>query len=92
MAGERAVGRWRPNFLAVLYSHGKIAIVEMCLPSDIRLERLDAAYQGKLAVYGPLLTALSYYTESEWTEEILPWIVGARELIKKRNMSQCVMQ
>jgi len=81
-----AVGRWRPDFLAVSYSRNKIAIVDVCRPSDVRLERLDAAYQGKLAVYGPLLTALSFYIESGWTLQILPWVVGARGLIKKRNM------
>jgi len=85
-AGETAVGRWRPDFLAVSYSLSKIAIVEVCRPSDVRLERLEAAYQGKLAVYGPLLTALSFYTESGWTVQILPWVVGARGLIQKRHM------
>ena len=86
LAGEMAVGRWRPDFLAVSYSRSKIAIVDVCRPSDVRLERLDAAYQGKLAVYGPLLIALGFYIESGWTLQILPWVVGARGLIKKRNM------
>jgi len=86
VTGETAVGRWRPDFLAVSYSLSKIAIVEVCRPSDVHLERLDAAYQGKLTVYGPLLTALSFYTESGWTVQILPWVVGARGLIKKRHM------
>ncbi len=58
----------------------------MCEPSDVRLERLGTAYQHKLAVYRPLLTALSFYTVSGWTVQILPWVVGARGLIKKRNM------
>ena len=82
----RAVGRWRPDFLAVSYSRSKIAIVEVCRHSDVHLERLDAAYQGKLAVYGPLLTALSFYSQSGWTVQILPRVVGARGLIKKSNM------
>ena len=46
LAGEMAVGRWRPDFLAVSYSRSKFAIVDVCRPSDVRLERLDAAYQG----------------------------------------------
>jgi hypothetical protein len=88
VTGETAVGRWRPDFLAISYSRSKIAIVEVCRPSqaDVHLERLDAAYQGKLAVYGSLLTALSFYTEIGWTVQILPWVVGARGLIKKRHM------
>ena len=51
LAGEMAVGRWRPDFITVSYSCSKIAIVEVtvCRPSDVCLERLDAAYQGKLA-------------------------------------------
>jgi len=83
---QLAGGARRPDFLAVSYSRSKIAIVDVCRPSDVRLERLDAAYQGKLAVYGPLLIALGFYIESGWTLQILPWVVGARGLIKKRNM------
>jgi hypothetical protein len=86
VAGEMATGRWRPDFLAVSYSRSKIAIVEVCRPSDVRLERLDAAHQGKLAVYAPLLTALGFYIESGWAVQILPWVIGARGLIKKRNL------
>ena len=85
-AGDMAVGRWRPDFIAVSESRKKIAIVELCPPSDVWLERLEAAYQGKLAVYAPLLTALSSYTESGWAIQILLWVVGARGLIQTSNM------
>ena len=64
--------------------------MELCRPSDVWLERLEAAYQGKLAVYAPLLTALSSYTESGWTIQILPWVVGARGLIQTSNMSNAL--
>ncbi len=47
------------------------------------MDRLDAAYRGKLAIYAPLITALSYYTESGWQVQILPWVVGARGLVQK---------
>ena len=50
VAGDMAVGRWRPDFRVVSESRQKIAIVELCRSSDVRLERLEAAYQGKLAV------------------------------------------
>ena len=60
--------------------------MELCRPSDTWLERLEAAYQGKLAVYAPLLTALSSYTEGGWTIQILPWVVGARGLIQTSHM------
>jgi len=86
VAGDMAVGRWRPDFIAISESRKKIAIVELCRPSDVWLERLEAAYQGKLAVYAPLLTALSSYTESGWAIQILPWVVGARGLIQTSNM------
>ena len=85
-AGDMALGRWRPDLLAVSYSRHKIAILELCRPSDVRLERLDAAYQGKLAVYEPLRTALGFYTDSGWAVQTLPWVVGARGLIQKHNM------
>jgi hypothetical protein len=85
-AGDMAVGKWRPDFIAISESRKKIAILELCRPSDVRLERLEAAFQGKLAVYAPLLTALSSYTENGWTVQVLPWVVGARGLIQTCNM------
>ena len=57
--------------------------MELCRTSDARVERLEAAYQGKLAIYEPLLTALGYYTESGWKVQILQWVVGARGLVQK---------
>ena len=86
VAGDMAGGRWRPDLLVVSESRQKIAIVELCRPSDVRLERFEATFQGKLAIYAPLLMALSSYTESGWTVQVLPWVVGARGLIQTRNM------
>ena len=53
-AGDMAGGRWRPDFIAVSESRKKIAMEELCRPSDVWLERFEAAYQGKLAVYAPV--------------------------------------
>jgi len=72
----------------VLISHSrhKIAILEVCRPSDVRLARLREAYQEKLTTYEPLRTALSTYTDYGWEVRTLPWVVGARGLIQNQHM------
>ena len=65
-AGTMSLRRWQPDLLAISYPRHKIAIVELCRPPDVQLERLQAAYQQKLATYTPLLTALEFYTKARW--------------------------
>ena len=66
-----SLGRWQPDLVLISRSLHKIAILEFCRPSDVRLARLHAAYQGKLTTYEPLRTALSGYTEKGWDVQIL---------------------
>ena len=81
-----SLGNWRPDFVVVSHSRRKIAILELCRPSDVRLERLQAAYQGKLDTYRPLLTALRTHIDDGWNVQILPWVVGARGLIQRNSL------
>ena len=88
--GSMALGRWRPDFVLVSDLHHRIAILELCRPSDVRIERLLEAYKGKLTTYEPLLTALGHYIDRGWDIQILPWVVGARGLIQTQHMGRAL--
>jgi len=51
-AGSMSLGNWRPDFLVVSHWHSrrKLAILELCRPSDVCLGRLQAAYLGMLDI------------------------------------------
>jgi len=85
-SGSMSLGNWRPDFVAVSRARRKIAILDVCRPSDSRLARLSAAYQDKVRTYQPLLAALGQYSDNGWTVQILPWVVGARGLIQQRTL------
>lgn len=80
-ADSMSLHRWQPDLVVISYSRHKIAIVDVCRPSDIRLERLQTAFQQKLSTYAPLIAALNFYTQAGWDVQILPWVVGARGMI-----------
>ena len=84
--GTMALGRWRPDFLVVSFARRKVAILELCRPSDVSTDMLQNAYNRKLEIYGPLREALKYYLDSGWAVQILPWVVGARGLIQECNL------
>jgi hypothetical protein len=82
----------------------KLQLLNLFQPSDVQLERLQAAYQQKLATYTPLLTALEFNTKAGWDIQILPWVVGARGMVQtdqlhralqfldiSRNKSSCII-
>ena len=81
-AGEMSLGRWQPDFLIVSYARKTIAILDVIRPSDIRRERLCQAHQEKLTTYAPLCRALRINSECNWEIRILPWVVGARGLVR----------
>ena len=43
---------------------------------------LQEAHSRKTQSYGPLITALQAYVDSGWKVEILPWMVGARGMVR----------
>ena len=88
--GSMSLGRWQPDLMLISHSRCKIAILELCRPSDVRLARLQEAYQGKLTTYEPLRTALHSYTQDGWDVRILPWVVGARGLIQAQHMGNAL--
>lgn len=86
LAGLMSLCRWQPDFVVISYTCHKIAILDLSRPSDVWLERIQAAHQAKLDTYQPLCRALCDYTNSGWDVRVLPWIVGARGLVRKRDL------
>ena len=43
---------------------------------------LQEAHSRKIQPYSPLITALQAYVDSAWNVEILPWMVGARGMVR----------
>ena len=85
-AGRMSLSRWQPDLVAVSFKAKKIAILEVCRPSDTSPGQLQAAYERKMNLYGPLVEALGHYNDSGWSVKILPWVVGARGMVQERAM------
>ena len=81
--GQMSLGRWQPDIVCISFAKKKIAIgPEVSLPSDSRMAALQEAHSRKTQSYGPLITALQTYVDSGWKVEILPWMVGARGMVR----------
>jgi hypothetical protein len=74
-------GRRQPDWVLVSQHHKRIAVVDLCRPSDVHPAQLLAAAMRKQQTYLPLLDALSYYSEQGWTIHVFPWVVGIRGMI-----------
>ena len=61
--------------------HKRIAIVDLCRPSDVHPDQLRAAAMRKQQAYLPLQEALSFYSDQGWTIHVFPWVVGIRGMI-----------
>ena len=89
--GYTSLGRWQPDIFGVSFAKKKIAIgPEVTLPSDTRLTALTDAFDRKHQTYTPLITALQDYVDSGWTVRILPWVVGARGMIKRSHLTDAL--
>jgi ribonuclease HI len=75
------VNRWQPDWTLISKHHKRIAIVDLCRPSDVHPTQLLAAALRKQRKYSPLLEALCQYTEQGWTVHVFPWVVGIRGMI-----------
>ena len=64
----------------------RIAIIDLCRPSDIHQTQLQAAAIRKQQTYQPLVEGLSYYTEQGWVVHVFPWIVGIRGMIDSSHV------
>ena len=74
-------GRRQPDWVLVSQHHKRIAVVDLCSPSDVHPAQLLAAAMRKQQTHLPLLDALSYYSEQIWTIHVFPWVVGIRDMI-----------
>ena len=75
------IGRLQPDWLLISEECQRIAIPDLCRPSDVFLPQLQAAAQRKQQAYSPLEEALSYYTEQGWIVHVFPWVVGIRGML-----------
>ena len=71
-------GRRQPDWVLVSHHHKRIAIVDLCRPSDVYPAQLLTAAMRKQQVYLPLQEALSFYSDQGWTIHVFPWVVGIR--------------
>ena len=74
-------GRRQPDWVLVSPHHKRIAIVDLCRPSDVHPDQLLAAAMRKQQTYLPLQEALSFYSDQGWTVHVFPWVVGIRGMI-----------
>jgi hypothetical protein len=72
------IGRQQPDWLFISEEFKRIAIPDLCRPSDVFPLQLQAAAQRKQQAYSPLEEALSYYTEQGWIVHVFPWVVRIR--------------
>ena len=76
------LGRRQPDWILVSKeARERIAIIDLCRPSDVHQTQLQAAAIRKQQTYQPLVDGLSYYTEQGWVVHVFPWIVGIRGMI-----------
>jgi len=79
-------GRRQPDWVLVSQQRKRIAIVDLCRPSDVHPAQLLTAAIRKQQTYLPLLDALSHYSEQGWTIHVFPWAVGIRGMIKPMHV------
>jgi hypothetical protein len=60
------IGRRQPDWLLISDEFKRIAIPDLCRPSNVLPPQLQAAAQRKQQAYSPLEEALSYYTKQGW--------------------------
>jgi hypothetical protein len=72
------LGRRQPDWILVSTVHKRIAIVDLCHPSDIHQAQLLVAAIRKQQAYQPLVEGLSYCIER--VVHVFPLIVGIRGL------------
>jgi ribonuclease HI len=78
------LGRWQPDWVFVSAAKKRIALVDLCRPADDHPQQLVAAGIRKQQRYGPLVEALSHYSDNGWLIHVFPWVVGIRGMIDPR--------
>jgi hypothetical protein len=79
--------RWQPDWVFVSHELKRIAIVDLCRPSDVHPDQLKAVAIHKQEGYKPLLSILSHCIDKGWTVQIFPWVLGICRLIDPNYIS-----
>jgi hypothetical protein len=85
-AEECDLQRWQPDWVAISYDHKRIAIIDLCRPSDVHEAQLEAAATLKQDGYTPLIRALDFYTARGWVVHVFPWVVKIRGLLHSSHI------
>ncbi len=70
------LGQRQPDWILDSESLKRIAIVDLCLPSDTSPAQLLAAAIRKQNAYCPLVEALDYYADRGWVVHVFPLVVA----------------
>ena len=76
LATVSELGRRQPDWVLASTVHKRIAIVDLCRPSDTSPAQLLAAAMRKQNAYCPLVEALRYYVDQGWAVHVFPLVVG----------------
>ena len=79
--GQCDLQRWQPDWVAISHTRRRIAIIDLCRPSDVHEDQLKAAALLKQNRYQPLIGALEFYVQQGWVVHVFPWVVGIRGLV-----------
>ena len=76
------LGRLQPDFVTLSSADKRLAILDLCRPSDIHVDQLVTAYTRKDISYTPLVDALFYYEAEGWEIKVFPLVIGVRAFLK----------
>ncbi len=65
-AGKCELQRWQPDWVAISYAQKRIAIIDLCRPSDAYKDQPEAAATLKQGGYSSRFLALDFYTCQGW--------------------------
>ena len=80
-SGECDLQRWQPDWVAISYVHKRIAIIDLCRPSDVHEDQLEVAATLKQDGCSPLIRALDFYTKQGWIIHVFPFLMRIRGLL-----------
>ena len=80
-SGECDHQRWQPDWVAISYVHKRIAIIDLCRPSDVHEDQLEVAATLKQDGCSPLIRALDFYTKQGWIIHVFPFLMRIRGLL-----------
>ena len=70
------IGSWQQDFVLISRQRKKIASLELTRPSYPSPAQMKEAYREKIQKHVPIPLALQHYIHTDWSIEILPWVVG----------------